>query len=89
VVAQGELSTSVLVVLDGVVSVEVDGQEVAELGPGAVVGERSGLEGGVRTATLRCTTPVRVAVASADGVDRQRLVELSEAHRREDKLAPG
>ena len=89
VVAQGERSTSVLVVLDGVVSVEVDGQEVAELGPGAVVGERSGLEGGVRTATLRCTTPVRVAVASADGMDRQRLVELSEAHRREDKLAPG
>jgi hypothetical protein len=84
VVEQGQQSTSVLVVLDGVLAVEVDGREVAELGPGAVVGERAGLEGGVRTATLRCTTPVRVAVASADTVDRDRLVKLSEAHRRED-----
>jgi cyclic nucleotide-binding protein len=84
VVEQGQRSTSVLVVLDGVLAVEVDGREVAELGPGAVVGERAGLEGGVRTATLRCTTPVRVAVASADTVDRDRLVKLSEAHRREE-----
>ena len=52
--------------------------------PPAVVGERSGIEAGVRTATLRCTTPVRVAVASADTVDRDRLVKLSEAHRREE-----
>ena len=87
VVQQGEKATSVLVLLDGVLAVEVDGREVAELGPGAVVGERAGLEGGVRTATLRCTTPVRVAVASADGVDRQRLLDLAAGHRREDEVA--
>jgi hypothetical protein len=85
VVEQGQRSTSVLVLLDGVLAVEVDGREVAELGPGAVVGERAGLEGGVRTATLRCTTPVRIAVASADTVDRDRLVKLSGAHRREEQ----
>ena len=44
VVEQGQRSTSVLVLLDGVLAVEVDGREVAELGPGAVVGERAGLE---------------------------------------------
>ena len=43
VVEQGQRSTSVLVLLDGVLAVEVDGL-VAELGPGAVVGERAGLE---------------------------------------------
>ena len=87
VVEQGQKSTSVLIVLDGVLAVEVDGRAVAELGPGAVVGERAGLEGGLRTATLRCTTPVRVAVASPDGVDRQRLLDLAASHRREDELA--
>ena len=87
VVEQGQRSTSVLIVLDGVLAVEVDGVELAELGPGTVVGERAGLEGGLRTATLRCTTPVRIAVASPDAVDRQRLLELSASHRREDELA--
>jgi hypothetical protein len=88
-VEQGQRSTAVLVLLDGVLAVEVDGREVAELGPGAVVGERAGLEGGVRTATLRCTTPVRVAVASADKIDRDRLVQLAEAHHREDDQNDG
>ena len=38
---------------------------LAELGPGAILGERAVLEGGRRTATLRAVTPVRVAVARA------------------------
>jgi Cyclic nucleotide-binding domain len=83
-VEQGQESTAMFLVLDGVLTVEVDGAEVAELGPGAVVGERAGLEGGKRTATLRCTTPCRVAVASASGLDRQRLSALAEGHRREE-----
>jgi hypothetical protein len=87
VAKQGQAATSVLVLLDGVLAVEVDGHEVAELGPGAVVGERASLEGGVRTATLRCTTPVRIAVASADSVDRQRLMDLAAGHRREDEVS--
>jgi cyclic nucleotide-binding protein len=87
VARQGEKASSVVVLLDGVLSVEVDGNEVAELGPGAVVGERAVLEGGVRTATLRCTTPVRIAIASADGVDRQRLQDLAAGHRREDEVS--
>jgi hypothetical protein len=88
-VEQGQQSTAVFLVLDGVLSVEVDGAEVAELGPGAVVGERAGLEGGKRTATLRCTTPCRIAVASASALDRDRLSALADGHRREEQQEAG
>ena len=84
---QGEPGTELYLLLDGVVVVEVDGQPVAELGPGAVVGERAVLEGGVRTATLRATTPVRVAVARADQLDPVALTELARGHRREEQLS--
>ena len=36
-----------------VLEVIVDGEVVGELGPGAIVGERAGLEDGARTASLR------------------------------------
>jgi CRP-like cAMP-binding protein len=83
-VAQGEPGDTVFVLLDGVVAVEVDGQPVAEIGPGAVLGERAALEGGLRTATIRTVTPCRVAVASSDRLDVSRLSKLSEGHRREE-----
>ena len=69
--------------LDGVLAVVVDGEPVAELGPGAILGERAVLEGGIRTATVRASTPCRVAVAQADQVDRVALAQLAEGHRRE------
>ncbi|MDQ2981860.1 MAG: cyclic nucleotide-binding domain-containing protein, partial [Actinomycetota bacterium] len=69
--------------LDGVLSVEVDGEPVAEVGPGALLGERALLEGGRRTATLRAATPARVAVVPADAIDEAALPELAAAHRRE------
>ena len=69
--------------LDGVVEVEVGGEVVTQLGPGAIVGERAMLEGGTRTATLRALTPIKVAVASADKIDRNALEDLAETHRRE------
>ncbi len=71
-------------VSDGVLSVEVDGESLAEVGPGAILGERAALEGGQRTATLRAVTPCRVAVAPGDAIDRALLVEPSEGHRREE-----
>lgn len=82
-VRQGEAGTALFVLLDGVVAVDVDGTVVAELGPGAVVGERAVLEGGRRTSTLVARTPVRVAVAASDALDLDRLRELAEGHRRE------
>jgi CRP-like cAMP-binding protein len=66
------------------VAVEVDGEALAEVGPGALLGERAILEGGLRTSTLRAVTRCRVAVASAEVVDRDALLELSQGHRREE-----
>jgi hypothetical protein len=83
-VEQGEPGDALFLLLDGVLAVEVDGEKLAEVGPGAVLGERAVLEGGVRTATLRAVTPVKVAVALADQVDADALVEVSRGHRREE-----
>jgi hypothetical protein len=82
-VEQGEPGRELFLLLDGVLTVVVDGRDIAEVGPGAVVGERALLEGGVRTSTLRAATPCRVAVASAEALDRAALAELSGSHRRE------
>jgi CRP-like cAMP-binding protein len=71
------------VLLDGVLSVEVDGASVAQVGPGAVIGERALLEGGVRTATLRALTPSKVAAASGAELSPAMLSELAAGHRRE------
>jgi CRP-like cAMP-binding protein len=74
----------VILVLDGVVSMAVDGDVLAEFGPGALLGERAALEGGTRTATLTAVTKVKVASVPAGALDRAALVELSDGHRRED-----
>ncbi len=55
-VEQGAPGDELYLVLDGVLSVEIAGEAVAEIGPGAIVGERALLEGGIRTATLRAQT---------------------------------
>ena len=81
---QGEQGTDLYVLLDGVLSVEVDGKALAELGPGAVLGERAVLEGGTRTSTLTAVTPARIAVAPGRSIDRDRLAELAASHRREE-----
>jgi cyclic nucleotide-binding protein len=83
---QGETATTVYLILDGMFVVEVDGREVAEIGPGAVVGERAALGGGVRTATLRATTRARVAEADADLLAPLALDGLAAMHRREEAV---
>jgi CRP-like cAMP-binding protein len=83
-VVQGERDHRIFVLLDGVIGVEVDGRELCEIGPGAVVGERSTLGDSTRTATLRAVTPCKVAVAAADDLDRDALERLSAGHRREE-----
>ena len=83
-VEQGQLGHEMFLLLDGVLSVEVDGEAVAEVGPGAVLGERAVLEEGRRTSTLKAMTPVRVAVARADQIDPEHLKALSEGHKREE-----
>jgi hypothetical protein len=84
-VEQGAPGDELFLLLDGVLSVVVDGEPIAEVGPGAILGERAVLEGGTRTSTLEAQTACRVAVARADQVDRAALVELATKHRREEQ----
>jgi cyclic nucleotide-binding protein len=81
---QGAEGNELFLILDGMLEVDVDGEPVAEVGPGALLGERALLEGGKRTATLKATTAARVAVVPADAIDESALPELAAAHRRED-----
>jgi len=83
-VEQGDPGDALFVLLDGVLAVEVDGNALAEVGPGALLGERAVIEGGTRTATLRAVTPAKVAVAAADDIDMDALAQVSMGHRRED-----
>lgn len=80
---EGSPGDELYLLLDGVLSVEVGGEKLAELGPGAIVGERAILEGGTRTSTLHAITPVKVAVATASQIDEHRLMELAAGHMRE------
>jgi CRP-like cAMP-binding protein len=82
---QGAEDSDVFLLLDGVLVVEVDGVEVAEVGPGSVVGERAVFEGGTRTSTLRARTSCRVAAVPAYAVDRRQLLALAGGHRREEQ----
>jgi hypothetical protein len=80
---QGDVGGELYLVLDGALVVDVDGAEWAEVGPGAVLGERAVLEQGLRTSTLTARTPCKIAVVPADQIDPQRLAALADGHRRE------
>ena len=76
-VEQGESGRDLFVLLDGVFHVEIDGEVVAEVGSGAIVGERALLGDGLRTATLRAVRSSRVAVIGVDAISRSDLVRIS------------
>jgi hypothetical protein len=84
-VEQGQPGDSLYLLLDGVLQVEVDGEILAEVGPGAILGERALLEGGRRTSTLRAVSTCRVVVVSPDDLDRDVLGSVSSTHRREEQ----
>jgi hypothetical protein len=81
---QGEPGDDIYLLLDGVLSVWVDGTKIGELGPGVVVGERALLEEGRRTATLRAVTDCVIATAAKDQIDRDSLARLAQLHHHED-----
>jgi hypothetical protein len=81
---QGEQSTTVALVLDGIFDVHVDGRVVGQVGPGSVIGERAPLEAGRRTADVRAKTDARIAEVAADSFDLELLSELAQGHHRED-----
>jgi CRP-like cAMP-binding protein len=83
-VEQGAHGNDLYLLLDGVLGVEVDGEQIAEMGPGTMLGERASLEGGVRTATLRALTPCRVVVIASELVGEGELATLAAGRRREE-----
>ena len=80
-VEQGDPGDELYLLLDGVLAAEVDGETVAEIGPGAVLGERAIVEGGKRTATLRAVTPAKVVSVPADQIEPSALEELAAGRR--------
>lgn len=86
-VEQGDEGLELFLLLDGILAVEVDGTELARVGPGAVLGERASLESGKRNATLRAVTPVRVAISAEHHIPRENLEEVARGHRREQQHA--
>jgi len=81
---QGAAGDEMFLVLDGTFAVEVDGDTVAQVGPGAIVGERALVDKGARTATLRAITECRVVSVARRYADDRELSEIAAGHRRED-----
>jgi hypothetical protein len=79
----GEDSNIVYLILDGILEVDVDGEVVAEVGPGAIVGERAHLESGARTATLRAKSPGKVIAVPAEELKRESLEQVAAGRRSE------
>ena len=62
---QGEFAYEFMVIQDGRAEVTRDGDHVADLGPGDVLGEMAALERGKRNATVVATSPMCLAVMTA------------------------
>ena len=82
-VEQDEPGKDLFLLLDGMLDVEVDGDVVAQVGPGAILGVRASIEGGMRTATLRAATRCRVVVVPEDALDQSEIVAVAAGQRRE------
>jgi hypothetical protein len=76
-VEQGAEGDDLYLLLDGVLGVEVNGEQVGEMGPGTMAGELASLGDGVRTATLRALTRCRVAVIPSELFAKHELVALA------------
>jgi Cyclic nucleotide-binding domain len=76
-VEQGEPGRDMFLLLDGLLDVEIDGETVARVGAGAVLGELALLGDGRRQATLRARRPCRVAVLPAEAIGGSDLAALA------------
>jgi hypothetical protein len=76
-VEQGEAGRDMFLLLDGLLDVEIDGETVARVGAGAVLGELALLGDGRRQATLRARRPCRVAVLPAEAIGGSDLAALA------------
>jgi Cyclic nucleotide-binding domain len=80
-VEQGDPGNELYLLLDGVLSVEVDGEQVAEIGPGAILGEGAALGDGTRMATLRARTKCRVGIIPPEVIERSAMEQLAAGRR--------
>ncbi len=62
---EGRLAHEFFVIEEGTAEVRRDGERIAELSAGDFFGEIGLLDGGIRTATVIATTPLRLIVMSA------------------------
>ncbi len=85
-VQQGDEGFDVFLLLDGVLQVEVDGDLIADVGPGAILGERALLEAGRRTSTLRAVTESRAIKVDGRDLDPTKLEEIGKVHSREQEI---
>ena len=81
-VEQGDPGNDLFVLLDGVLDVEIDGEVVAQVGSGAILGEKAILGEGRRTATLRAKRACRVAVIGADEISQRHLQDIAATRKR-------
>src|SRR5437764_884713 len=58
---------------------KIEHELVGAVGPGAIVGERAGLEDGMRTASLRAKTPAKVIGVRAEELSREALEQVAAA----------
>lgn len=80
-VEQGSEGRELFLLMDGMLDVEVDGQTVAQVGPGAILGERAILESRPRTATLRAATPCNVIIVPGESISEEALAEVAKSRR--------
>ncbi len=69
VLEQGDVGHTLYVVLEGELAVEVNGQVIATLGPGAVFGELAIFVPEARSATVRALSPGRLLSIDKSAVD--------------------
>jgi CRP-like cAMP-binding protein len=83
-VREGDYSYDVLGIEEGTASVHRDGQHVADLGPGDVVGEMGVLERSQRNATVTATSPMMlITLTSWDIRKLQKTAPAAVDHLRE------
>jgi Cyclic nucleotide-binding domain len=76
-VKQGELGCDMFLLLDGLLDVEIDGETVARVGAGTVLGELAVLGDGRRKATLRARRACRVAVLPGEAIGGTEMARLA------------
>jgi CRP/FNR family transcriptional regulator, cyclic AMP receptor protein len=70
ILRKGLTGSGLYVILDGTAAIELDGQEIAQLGRGEFFGEVSSLLGEAPTADVVAVTPLRCLVVPGPEVER-------------------